>query len=356
MKRNSDHDTEIRREHRSGLRRYLRRILLFFAPFLLVLALYFVLDPFKVLRDYERYYISGTPDYVVLNRSHVSTETFLHGHPRHGYDSFIFGNSRSLFFRAADWRRHIGKDASVFHFDGSDESLFTLHRKVKFLREHNVPMRHALLVVDHSVLYWAEERQGHLIATPPRLMQWSNLLTFHGSFLLAYLDPRFLLAYYDFMLFGTFRDYMRDHNVLNAEPMIYDASTNEVSYPQFDRAIVAGRYYTDKRMKPLHRGVDPPVPYVPCLGTEHTRLLRELQRWFSAAGTEVRVIVSPLYNQRSLHPQDVRILKSVFGETRVFDFSGVNPITADYRNYYEASHYRPSTAAALLDSVYTTNQ
>lgn len=347
-----EHGRKIPTAPRSALRRYLRRILLFFAPFFVVLALYFVLDPFKVLREYESYYLSGAPDYVVLNRSHVSTQTFLHRHPRHSYDSFIFGNSRSLFFRASDWRRHIGEDASVFHFDGSDESLFTLHRKVKFLAERDVPMRHALLVVDHSLLYWAEERTGHLIATPPRLMQWSNLLTFHGSFLLAYLDPRFLLAYYDFMLFGEFRDYMRDHNVLNAEPMTYDAVTNEISYPQFDQAIAEGTYYTKSRMKPLRRGAQSPTPHQPCLGTEHTRLLRDLQRFFATAETDVRVIVSPLYNRRALHPQDVRILKSVFGDDRVFDFSGVNAITADYRNYYEASHYRPSTAAALLDSVY----
>ena len=55
------------------MKRYLRNILLFFSPLLLVLALYFVLDPFKVLRDYDAYYTSGTPDYVVLNRGYVST-------------------------------------------------------------------------------------------------------------------------------------------------------------------------------------------------------------------------------------------------------------------------------------------
>ena len=352
MAETQEHGMEARMDPRHGLRRYLRRILLFFTPLFLVLALYFVLDPFKVLRGHENHYVSGTPDYVVLNRSHVSTEAFLRGNPRHRYDSFIFGNSRSLFFRAADWRRHIGDDASVFHFDGSDESLFTLHRKVKFLAETKVPMSHALLVVDHSLLYWAEERPGHLIATPPRLMQWSNLLAFHGSFLLSYLDPRFLLAYYDFTLFGTFRDYMRDHNVLNAEPMTYDPVTNEISYPQFDRAIEAGTYYTPPRMKALRRVAKAPALHHPCLGAEHIRLLRELRRWFAAGGTDVRVIVSPLYNRRRLNEKDVAILKSVFGEDRVFYFSGENHVTADYLNYYEASHDRPCTAAALMDSVY----
>ena len=344
--------TDIGHRHRHPLRRYLRRTLLFFTPFFLVLGLYFALDPFKVLYDYDSYYASGTPDYVVLNRGYASTQTFLRREPDRLYDSFIFGNSRSLFYRAADWKRHIGSDASVFHFDGSDESLFTLHRKVRFLAERGVSMSHALLVVDHSLLYWAEEREGHLIATPPRLMQWSNLLTFHGSFLLAYLEPRFLLAYYDFSLFGRFRDYMRDHNVLNAEPMTYDAATNEISYPQFEHAIEAGTYYDGRRMKAFRRAKKP-APYPACLGAEHIRLFREMQRIFAARDTDVRVVVSPLYNQRPLSSHDLAVLKDIFGEGHVFDFSGVNAITADYHNYYEASHYRPAVAAAILDSVYS---
>jgi hypothetical protein len=154
------------------------------------------------------------------------------------------------------------------------------------------------------------------------------------------------------MLFGTFRDYMRDHNVLNAEPMTYDPVTNEISYPQFERAIADGSYYTGKRLAVFRKRAKNPAPYSPTLGREHVRLLKEMQRIFKKSHTDLRIIISPLYNQRPLAPRDLAILRDIFADTKVFDFSGPNPITRDYRNYYELSHYRPGTAARILAEVY----
>ncbi len=335
------------------MRPYLTKLLFFISPFLLVSSLYFVLDPFKVIHSYESYYVSGQPEYIVLNRGYVSTETFMRQYPQHRYNSFIFGNSRSLFWQVQDWKPWLAADASCFHFDGSDESLFTLSRKVRFLDERDVRIDNALLIVDHSVLYWADGRNGHLIATPPRLVGHSNLLPFHASFFFSYLDPRFLLAYFDFMIFGRFREYMRDHNVLNAEPMTYDAAANEIRYPQFEKAIAEGSYYSGHRKEVFSRREKNPRPYSPCLGREHVRLLKEMRHIFSTHGTDVRIVISPLYNQRPLARRDLETLRSIFGPDRIYDYSGMNDITADYRNYYELSHYRPFVAARILREIYS---
>jgi hypothetical protein len=154
------------------------------------------------------------------------------------------------------------------------------------------------------------------------------------------------------MLFGTFRDYMRDHNVLNAEPMTYDPVTNEISYPQFERAIADSSYYTGKRLHIFHKRPKNPTPYSPTLGSEHIRLLKEMQRIFAHSRTDIHIIISPLYNQRALSPRDLATLRDIFGPSRVHDYSGPNPITRDHRNYYELSHYRPTAAARILAEVY----
>ncbi|MFA6235069.1 MAG: hypothetical protein WC824_12925 [Bacteroidota bacterium] len=334
------------------MKRYLKNVLLFMTPLLLVAALYFVFDPFKVLGTYESYYASGMPDYVVLNRGYVSTETFVRHHPAHRYNSFIFGNSRSLFYQVADWKPLLGADASCFHFDGSDESLFSIYRKVLFLEKQNVSIANALIVIDQPSLSRAEEGSGHLIMTPPRLMDNANIISFQWSFISAYLDPRFLLAYYDFMLTGQFRDYMRGQNVLNAEPMTYDLTANEIRYPQFEAAITAGRYYIGRRLSIFGKREQKPRPYSPCLGPVHKRLLQEIQRIFTINSTVVRIVISPLYNQRTLHPRDLATLRRIFGPTTVFDYSGINDITNDYHNYYELSHYRPAVAARIMREVY----
>ncbi len=334
------------------MKHYLKNISLFISPLLLVILLYFVMDPFKVLREYDSYYVSGIPDYVVLNRGYVSTETFVRQYPDQRYNSFIFGNSRSLFYQVADWKPLLAPGASCFHFDGSDESLFSIYRKVLFLEKQNVPIKNALIVVDQPALSRAESLSGHLIMTPPRLMDNTNAIPFHWSFLSSYLDPRFLLAYYDFSITGQFRGYMRDHNVLNAEPMTYDLATNEISYPQFEKAIAEGKYYEGHRLFVFKQNRQNPRPYSPCLGREHVRLLKEMQRSFIANGTIVRIVISPLYNQRALHPRDLATLRRIFGPSSVFDYSGINDITNDYHNYYELSHYRPFVAGRIMSEVY----
>ncbi|MFZ1730382.1 MAG: hypothetical protein WBQ23_07390 [Bacteroidota bacterium] len=334
------------------MKRYLKNILLFLSPLLLVVLLYFVFDPFKVLRDYDSYYVSGKPDYVVLNRGYVSTETFVRHYPAQQYNSFIFGNSRSLFYQVNDWKPHLAPGASCFHFDGSDESLFSIYKKVLFLKKQQVKINNALIVVDQPALSRVENHPGHLTMTPPRLMDNVNLIPFHWSFLTSYLDPRFLLAYYDFTLTGQFRDYMRDHNVLNAEPMEYDLASNEIRYPQFESAISNGSYYQGHRLSVFEKRSVNPRPYSPCLEREHVRLLKEMQRIFTANGTVVRIVISPLYNQRALHPRDLSTLQRIFGPASIFDYSGINDITLDYHNYYELSHYRPFVAARIMSEVY----
>lgn len=334
------------------MKRYLRQIALFFSPLFAVLLLYVIMDPFKVLRDYEVYYTSGETDYVVLNRGYVSVESFVRRHPRRQYDAFIFGNSRSLFWQVDDWKPHLDTEASCFHLDGSDESLFNLHRKFRYLDEEDVRIRHALLVVDFSLLAKADPHSGHLVATPPRLIGYRNVATFHGAFLLSYLDPRFLLAYYDFTLFGTYRDYMRDHNILNAEPMRYDAVTNEIRYPQFEEAIARGEYYRGERRRIFYARPESVPPSPACLGEQQLRLLREIRDIAAEHGTSLRIVISPHYNQQPLHPADVAKLQEMFGDGIVHDYSGVNEITADYRNYYELSHYRPHVAARIMREIY----
>ena len=69
-------------------------------------------------------------------------------------------------------------------------------------------------------------------------------------------------------------------------------------------------------------------------------------------GTSVRIIISPDYDQKELHPDDREILQNIIGEENVYDFSGINEFTKDYHNYYEAGHYRPLLGNKLLERVY----
>lgn len=81
-------------------------------------------------------------------------------------------------------------------------------------------------------------------------------------------------------------------------------------------------------------------------------LVSEIARVFEEHGTQVQVIVSPLFDRVRLSEQRLAMLRMHFGADRVHDFSGKNEWTEPIGNYYEVSHYRPHLARALMIEVY----
>ena len=65
-------------------------------PLIIILLTYVALDPFKVVRKYDTFYDIDAKGSVAINRDYVSTTTFANNYNRENYNSFIFGNSRSI--------------------------------------------------------------------------------------------------------------------------------------------------------------------------------------------------------------------------------------------------------------------
>src|ERR1043166_10080600 len=156
------------------VRIFLLKALILSLPAIVLLGIYLILDPFKVLRSYESYYISGAPSWVTLNREYVSTETFNTHYASNQYDAFIFGNSRSIFYEVKDWQKHIAS-TRCFHFDASGESFYGIYSKFKYLDRIGANIHEALIVLDSSALSETRNRNGHLFRTPPCLSGESRL-------------------------------------------------------------------------------------------------------------------------------------------------------------------------------------
>ena len=71
-----------------------------------------------------------------------------------------------------------------------------------------------------------------------------------------------------------------------------------------------------------------------------------------AQHTDYRIVISPLYDQKKIDTTDLQFLRTVFGADKVFDFSGINDMTASIYHYYETSHYLPAIATEIMDSIY----
>jgi hypothetical protein len=334
------------------MKKFIKTILLFLIPFLILLAYYIVLDPFMVIKKYDKFYDSDSKGWVGLNRDYISTTTFDNNYRKRQYNSFIFGNSRSLFYQVSDWKNHLTANSNCYHFDASRESLYGLYKKVKYIDSKNLKIKNALVILDYVTLSQEKPKAGHLYIISPLLENYSNILLFHLEFLKAFLSPKFLFAYFDFRISGKVKPYMKKGDLIDDRPMKYDITWNEIRFDVFEDLISKGKYYNEERMKSFIKK-DTLQTISPVAITEkQKKILKEILDVFHKHKTDYKIIISPQYNQVKLNTRDLYFLIQLFGEKNVYDFSGKNKFTIDYHDYYERSHYRPHIAREIMTIIY----
>ena len=336
------------------MKRIVLRALLFLLPILGIIATYAFLDPFKVIRRYSNYKPGGKALSVPLNQNRVSAGTFMFYNDSMHYNSFIFGSSRSMFYQIDDWKTHLPDDASCFHFDASAETLEGILHKVEFLERNKVDFKHVLLILDVDIFRPYSLLNEHLYMEDPIVVGPAKWLTFQSSHFMAFLDRKFLRAFLDYSYTGIAKPYMSQLNLLDDKPFSYNPLTNELQYKHFEDLAARGEYYNSDRLKKFQPQRDGQVRFsAPVINEKMKVQLSEIARILQKSSCNVQVVISPLFNQIHMSKDDVQLLQSLFGETSVHDFSGINPLTASHEGYYERSHYRPHIAKAVLDSLYS---
>ena len=332
---------------------FLLSLLLFSLPLLSLLVFYFWQDPFKVIHHYDSYIDSGKPYYIGLNRDYVSTENWVNHYPEYKYDSYIFGNSRSLFYRIESWKNFIGEPASkCYHFDASGETLYGLEKKLRFLAGQNAGIRHSLILLDFYTLQHITNSEGHLFIKDPRTSGQSRL-AFQAAFLKSFFSFNFFRTFFDLKLSGRIKQYMED-SIIDGRTFAYDKISNEMTMPLLENLIETDpvRYYEAHRALFYPRKPEQQV-YDTVIGPAQIKLLESIHYILKADSSDYRIVVNPLYDQLKLNPADLRQLKNIFGNGNVFDLSGINWFTEDIHHYYETSHYRPYVADSIMALVYS---
>lgn len=327
------------------MKRFLVLIGLFCLPFLILLVSYCVTDPFKVLYHYDYYYNNGNPLGVVLNRDYVSTSTFKNLYPQYKYNSFIFGNSRSIFYEVSDWEKYIGQDAKPFHFDASSESLYGIYKKIIYV-DDKISIKNALIILDYNTLLQTEPRKTHLFYISPVLENNTNWSGFHTAFIRAFFSPEFIAPYFEYKITGVMVP------PLDSRPFYYEHVPNEIKFTSQEQKIKDGIFYTSQKLTaefPLIDYTD--SVNVPIIKEPQFDMLCKIKDIFEKHHTNYKIIINPLYDQIQLNPKDIEILSTIF-DHKVYDFSGNNCFTDDYHNYYEESHYRPHVAAEIMRIIY----
>lgn len=208
------------------------------------------------------------------------------------------------------------------------------------------------IALDYRTLLQYKPKTGHLFVIPPQLVNNKNILSFQLEFLKAFLSPKFIFAYIDFKILGEVKQYMKTDYLIEDAPISYDNKTNEIRFTEFEKMISEGKYFTEDKKKIFYQR-DTIQPSSPISIAEAQKImLQEIFDIFNKHQTNYKVIINPLYNQVKLNQEDLKYLIRLFGKDKVFDFSGVNKFTNDYKNYYETEHYRPTVANEVLNEIY----
>ena len=312
------------------------------APILILLVLYFVNDPFKVIYSYASYFPKDGASNPGLNKDFMSTQAWLDNYSKYQYDSYVFGSSRSMNYRVADWQKHINSTA-CFHFDAYAESLYGIERKFQFLDDHGAPIKYALIIFDRSVCRYTQNREGFFNRKHPAL-SGQNKFSFQLECLKGFFRPKFLNHYLYCLAFRKPIYRTETH---------YEVASNEVIFQKYEDLITSNpdAFYLPR--KKIFRKRDTVQYYSKQAILARQRILfYNIKRIVAKNKTNLRIVISPLYSQKKLDSTDVQFLDSLFGKENVWDFSGINEFTKDVHHYYETSHYRPTLAARLMDSIY----
>ncbi|MEP7263968.1 MAG: hypothetical protein ABI772_05710 [Bacteroidota bacterium] len=326
----------------------LYKLLLIGAPLILLFIYYVIKDPFKVLYTYKNYYEKES-QYVYFNKDLITTETLIKQNPENHYDSYIFGNSRSYFFRVNEWKKYTGSE-HIYHFNANDESLYGIYKKMIFLDENNYDLKNALFILDSKLLSMDEPNKGHIFIKH-RVYTGQSWFDYQSEFLAAFFNPLFLTAYLDLQFTGKFKSYMK--KVMSDKVYRWDAKHNEMFLDEEEMRITSDStsYYNLKK-KIFYERPTSEIESQEVLKDKNIFMLKKIKTILTKHRTEYRIIISPLYDQLRINHNDFNKLVTVFGKEYVYDFSGKNIYTDNPGNYYEISHYRPLITKELLRITY----
>ncbi len=346
-----------------NMNKFLKGLVYFTFPFIVILSLYLALDPFMVLRDYDVVFDPKAKGWIGINKDYLSTRIYEKNYQKQQYNAFIFGNSRSIFYEIKDWQKHIDSNSNCFHFDGSGEALYALHKKIVYLESKKAKIKNCLLVLDYEILMQDKPKSGHLFMISPQLEsvgknvfgKFYQYSIFHLANFKGFLSPLFLFTYFDFKISGEVKPYMIKNFLLNDKLFQYDSIHNEQTLPMLEKKIADGKFFTAAKLSdfPIRDSI---AKYYPrAIKDNQIILLEEIVSIFRKNKTNYKIIISPNYDQEIFNREDLTNLNEIFGKENVFDFSGKNKFTEDYHDYYEAWHYRPHIAREVMNLVYKRN-
>ena len=335
-----------------GLTRFVLLSLLALLPVLLLVGVYVIKDPFKVLTSYDgKAPASIDTVQLTVNTGYVSVESFKFFEPERHYDSFIFGSSLSGYYRIQDWTKHLPDGASAFHFNASRETLHGILNKLNFLKKQGVIVKNALIVMEDEMLKRQPLDADVLYVQHPMTAPNVSWWKFHQLYFNAFRHPE-LVAYTLFPSPATTQLVLEKGYATTDIPDRIEPY-NEGYYRWADSLIAtqADAFFTPEhlahyaqpmRLMPCPDKITPPVE----------ELLTQIAAALTSQDADYQIIIPPHYAWEAISSHDLYTLEQIFGMERVHDYSHDAAMGTDLHFYYDDGHLISRQCARLMDSAY----
>lgn len=334
-----------------GFRKFVLRTLLALSPVLAYVALYLVMDPFKVVHRYDGISVEpGDTLERIPNKRYVAIEALKHYNSAQHYDSFIFGSSISSNFSAAAWQKHLPDSASVFHFTAGAQPLEGIRDELRYLFKHGYTVRHALIVMEEE-MFRRPKRYGEMPYVPHYDVSSDvNWLDFQRVHFNAFRDP-------DILLYQFFPSLLADKVVADGKMQTVTVGghtelTNEDSSYPLDSAIIADPDAYFQAVPWLVEMQPHPDPMPLDIDDRAAGVLREIADLLQEHQVDYVVIVPPRFRSQPLSPVDHAMLCEIMGDRHVNDFSADSTLIHDLHSYYDGVHLLTYRCSELIDRSY----
>ena len=332
------------------MKRFIFRVLSFVGiPIAVLTVIYILTDPFKTLRPFSLDYFDDT------NREYVSSELFLRNDSNYHYNSFIFGSSRCCGFNTYHWKHYLPNNARQYLFQAWSETLTGIEQKIDYLDKNGNHIENALVMFDIPGSFSKDQLPKNVLTIKHYKFSGQSKLAFQSYLFCGFAQKP-----------SKWVSSIKQRIISNPSKFPTDTITNDwgcfrdvdVScQPQKDslsnltiktRAIflkqIADANYTEDDLKESE-----------CLINDRfEKQLYHIKEVFDKHGTDYRIVISPAYcyTHPSINREDLKVLQRVFGEVKVFDYSGKNDITMDCYNFTDRNHFGQSVGWQIIEDIY----
>lgn len=336
-----------------SITRFLLRSALAATPLLLLIVAYTVLDPLKIVNPPYPYFTGTWETELGWNKGWVSVTSFEQGSKYNRYDSFIFGSSISIAYRADDWRKQLPDNAEIFHFDSSKEHINGILKKLQYLDKNNASIHNALIVLDPQT-FRERKNDGYPFYIPPQFTGWHTYPKFHYTYFKYFLNRNFLTSYIPFLITGEPVNYGKNEekDIFNRQPFTYDKNTNEESTDLLETQIISNpdSFFLNTKFDDLH-GVKPHY-CTPLINDTIKAELQQIAALLRKHSTDYRIVFGPNRRKEILCPEDMAIMNGIFNPDKIYRYSTLDTVSDDKRHYYDNTHYRTHVCAEIITEAY----